>query len=96
MRYGLALAGAALFAILPVASAFAQEGVILSDRERRDAERVQVGDGSSRVYAPGIPFLYGLGDAVGDPSGVPLVNGRTPSVYASTPSGGVVPGQEPE
>ncbi|MCE7027389.1 hypothetical protein [Jiella avicenniae] len=71
--------------------------VVLSNRERRVAYSVRLPDGRvvRRAGGGGIPWLYGLGDVYGKASAVPLVDGSTPSVLASTPSGGVVPGQEP-
>ncbi|NDW05721.1 hypothetical protein [Jiella pacifica] len=72
-------------------------GIILSNRERRVAYPVRLPDGRvvQRAGSGGIPWLFGLGDVYGQPSAAPLVNGATPSVLASTPSGGIVPGQEP-
>ncbi|WP_157944571.1 hypothetical protein [Mangrovicella endophytica] len=71
--------------------------VILSPRERERARRVQLPDGRIAAYAEnrGIPWLYGFGDNTGKASALPLRNGRTPSEEASTPSCGLVPGQEP-
>ena len=48
-----------------------------------------------RPVNEGIPFLFGLGDNSGAPSGLPTEGGVTPTARASTPSGGLVPGQEP-
>ncbi|MCQ8784164.1 hypothetical protein [Mangrovibrevibacter kandeliae] len=72
--------------------------VILSPREAARARPVQLADGTvvRRPDNQGIPFLFGLGDADGVPSGAPLMAGATPSVEASTPSCGLVPGQAPE
>ncbi|WP_139802563.1 hypothetical protein [Aurantimonas sp. 22II-16-19i] len=72
-------------------------GVILSNRERRVAYPVRLPDGrvALRAGSGGIPWLFGLGDVYGSASALPLVNGATPSVLASTPSGGLVPGQDP-
>ncbi|MER0237497.1 hypothetical protein [Fulvimarina sp. MAC8] len=72
-------------------------GVRLSERERRNSQPVQLPDGRVvlRPVSNGIPWLFGFGDARGAPSGVPTTNGVTPSMSASTPSGGLVPGQEP-
>jgi len=73
------------------------QGVILSDRERREAYAVRLPNGRvvERASNGGIPWLFGLGDVYGKASGLPLVNGATPSVLASTPSGGIIPGQDP-
>ncbi len=76
-----------------------ETGTILSPREREQVVReVQLPDGRVVLETEnyGYPALFGLGDATGKASSVPLVNGRTPSVAGSTPSGGLVPGQEPE
>lgn len=89
-----------LVATFVTAPAFAQgAGVTLSTREREVAtERFVLPDGRVVRLPPngGLPFLFGLGDAYGKPSSVPVVRGTTPSVLASTPSGGLVPGQTPE
>lgn len=70
-------------------------GVRLSERERRDSRPVQLPDGRIvlRPVSNGIPWLFGFGDARGVPSGLPTSRGVTPSIDASTPSGGIVPGQ---
>jgi len=76
-----------------------ETGTILSPREREQVVReVVLPDGRVVLQTDnyGYPAAFGLGDATGKASSVPLVNGRTPSVEASTPSGGLVPGQEPE
>lgn len=90
---------AALLA-LPAVPVLAQDsvGVALSNREKRVAVPVRLPDGRVvlRTRNSGIPWLYGLGSAYGKASGLPLVGGVTPSIIASTPSGGLVPGQEPE
>ncbi|RFC66057.1 hypothetical protein DYI37_00865 [Fulvimarina endophytica] len=72
-------------------------GVKLSERELDRSRPVRLSDGRVvlRPRSAGLPFLFGLGDASGAPSGLPTVNGVTPSVAASTPSGGLVPGQTP-
>jgi len=91
---------AVLLATLAAAPAFAQgAGVTLSPREREVATERHVLPDGRVVLLPangGLPFLFGLGDAYGKPSSVPVVRGTTPSVLASTPSGGLVPGQTPE
>ncbi|MDY8107553.1 hypothetical protein U0C82_00130 [Fulvimarina sp. 2208YS6-2-32] len=72
-------------------------GIRLSEREREESRPVRLPDGRvvlRPVDAGGIPFLYGFGDARGAPSGLPTTNGVTPTISASTPSGGLVPGQE--
>ncbi len=85
---------------LPVAPVLAQDsvGVALSNREKHVAVPVRLQDGRVvlRTRNSGVPWLYGLGSAYGKASGLPLVGGVTPSIIASTPSGGLVPGQEPE
>ena len=104
----LLAAAAALFALptLPPAivgqngAAAAQDvvGVRLSARERERSVRVRLPDGRvvlRPVNSGGIPWLYGFGDVYGNASGLPLVGGVTPSVLASTASGGIVPGQNP-
>jgi len=96
------VASLALFgAVLAVDSALASENDVLqlSPREREQVVgRYVRPDGRSvpLVENQGIPFLYGLGDSRGKASSVPLVNGKTSTVDASTPSNGIVPGQEPE
>ncbi|MBO0903857.1 hypothetical protein [Jiella sonneratiae] len=72
-------------------------GVILSARERRAATARRLPNGRlvERAGSGGIPWLYGIGDVYGKASALPLVHGATPSVLASTPSNGIVPGQEP-
>ncbi|MCB8837531.1 hypothetical protein [Aurantimonas sp. VKM B-3413] len=72
-------------------------GVILSPREREAARPVRLPDGRIvyQVGGGGIPWLYGVGDVYGVPSALPLVGGVTPTILGSTPSGGIVPGQEP-
>lgn len=104
-RMLFALAAAAMVPLPLSAPASAQDyrpaaqrpGVILSSREERVAYPVRLPDGrvAERAGSGGIPWLFGLGDVYGKASGLPLVNGATPSVLASTPSGGLVPGQEP-
>lgn len=71
--------------------------VILSNRERHVAYSVRLPDGRvvQRAGGDGIPWLFGLGDVYGRASALPLVDGATPSVLASTPAGGIVPGQDP-
>ena len=90
---------AALLA-LPVAPVLAQDsvGVALSNREKHVAVPVRLQDGRVvlRTRNSGLPWLYGVGSAYGKASGLPLIGGVTPSIIASTPSGGLVPGQEPE
>ncbi|MEF2551080.1 hypothetical protein VQ042_06840 [Aurantimonas sp. A2-1-M11] len=85
--------------ILPVLPAAAQQtvGVRLSEREKAQSRRVVLSDGRVvlRPVSPGIPWLYGFGSRYGRASAQPLVNGVTPSVMADTPSGGIVPGQNP-
>lgn len=96
------LAAAVLATLLlpPAGPALAQQvvGVELSSRERAVAVPVRLPDGRVALRPPnsGLPWLFGLGDVYGKASAVPLVNGVTPSVLASTPSGGLVPGQDPE
>jgi len=97
------LAVAALIA--STASALAEQyppapqppGVALSPREREVAYPVRLPNGEIVYHAGqgGLPWLYGLGTVYGKASGMPLVNGVTPSILGSTPSGGIVPGQEP-
>lgn len=91
---------AILSVVLAVDSATASEETLqLSPREREQVVGHYVrpdGRVVPLVENNGIPFLFGLGDARGKPSSVPLVNGRTPTVEASTASGGIVPGQDPE
>ncbi len=72
-------------------------GVKLSPRERGASRPTRLSNGkvTLRPDNDGLPFLFGLGDATGKPSAKPTVNGVTPSVSASTPSNGVVPGQDP-
>ena len=72
-------------------------GVVLAPRERGASRPTRLSNGkvTLRPRNDGLPFLFGLGDATGKASAVPLVNGVTPSVSASTPSDGVVPGQNP-
>lgn len=72
-------------------------GVVLAPRERGAAHPTRLSNGkvTLRPDNDGVPFLFGLGDATGKASAVPLVNRLTPSVSASTPSHGVVPGQDP-
>ncbi|MBO0664086.1 hypothetical protein LQ948_15735 [Jiella sp. MQZ9-1] len=72
-------------------------GVILSEREREAAYPVQLPNGRIvyRTGSNGIPWLFGIGGVYGKASAIPLINGRTPSILASTPSAGIVPGQEP-
>jgi len=87
--------------VLAVDSAIASENDVLqlSPREREQVVgRYVRPDGRTvpLVQNQGIPFLYGLGDARGKASSVPLLNGRTSTVEASTPSNGIVPGQEPD
>lgn len=96
------LAAALLSALLalPAAPVLAQEsvGVALSNREKRVAVPVRLPDGRVvlRTRNSGVPWLYGVGSVYGKASGLPLIGGVTPSIIASTPSGGLVPGQEPE
>ncbi len=74
-------------------------GVRLTERERQDiVRRVRAPDGTivEVTESYGLPFLFGAGDVRGAPSSQPVVNGITNSVRGSTPSGGLVPGQEPE
>lgn len=74
-------------------------GVILSEREKRESVPVRLPDGRvvlRPVHAEGLPFLFGFGESYGNPSGMPLKGGATPSQMKSTPSGGLIPGQEPE
>ena len=72
-------------------------GVVLAPRERGASRPTRLSNGkvTLRPDNDGLPFLFGLGDATGKASAVPLVNKVTPSVSASTPSSGVVPGQDP-
>ncbi len=101
---GLA-AALGLLVVLPAAPTLAQEygtradrpGVILSTREQRVSYPVRLPDGRvvRQTGSGGIPWLFGIGDVYGKASALPLVNGATPSVMASTPSGGIVPGQDP-
>ena len=72
-------------------------GIRLSERERENSRPVRLPDGRGvlRPVNEGIPFLFGLGDNSGAPSGLPTEGGVTPTARASTPSGGLVPGQEP-
>ena len=72
-------------------------GIRLSERERENSRPVRLPDGRVvlRPVSEGIPFLFGLGDNRGAPSGLPTEGGVTPTARASTPSGGLVPGQEP-
>ena len=72
-------------------------GVRLSNREQRESRPVRLPDGRVvlRPVSNGIPFLYGFGDARGVPSGLPTVQGVTPTLERSTASGGIVPGQNP-
>ncbi|WAP67386.1 hypothetical protein [Jiella pelagia] len=102
----LALIAATSISMLPQTSAvLAQDygaraerpAVVLSTRERRASYPVRLPDGRvvQRAGSGGIPWLYGIGDVYGKASALPLVNGSTPSVMASTPSGGIVPGQDP-
>lgn len=75
-----------------------ETGTILSQREREQVVREVVMPDGRVVLLPenyGFPAFYGFGDGTGKASSAPLINGRTPSVDASTPSGGLVPGQEP-
>ena len=100
-RSGFWFAGLAILGtVLAVDSAAASEDLLrLSPRERDDVVGYYVRPDGQRVPLVennGIPFLYGLGDARGKASSIPLVNGRTATVEASTPSGGIVPGQDPE
>ncbi len=96
------VAGLGLFAAVMAidhAMAFENETLILSPREREQVVGHYVRpDGRTvpLVENNGIPFLYGLGDVRGRASSSPLINGRTPTVEASTPSNGIVPGQEPD
>lgn len=98
----LLLAGATALPALPAsAQAYAPEegGTILTTREREAVtRRVRLPDGRVVLLTEndGLPWLFGVGSAVGKASSVPTVNGRTPSIRGSTPSGGIVPGQEPE
>ncbi|MEN3792058.1 hypothetical protein [Fulvimarina sp. MAC3] len=70
-------------------------GVRLSERERKESRPVELPNGQVvlRPVNNGIPWLYGFGDARGVPSGLPTQQGVTPSIYDSTPSSGIVPGQ---
>ncbi|MBP0614175.1 hypothetical protein [Jiella mangrovi] len=72
-------------------------GVILSNREREVAYPVRLPDGRvvQRAGSDGIAWLFGIGGVYGKASALPLVNGATPSIMRSTPSGGIVPGQNP-
>ncbi|MEE2953338.1 MAG: hypothetical protein VYD57_19105 [Pseudomonadota bacterium] len=72
-------------------------GVRLSEREREESRPVRLPDGRVvlRPVSQGMPFLFGLGDNRGVPSGLPTKGGVTPTAEASTPSGGLIPGQEP-
>ncbi|MEX6505026.1 hypothetical protein [Jiella sp. M17.18] len=93
---------ASLMTVFPAAAASnsppSHPGVILSRREREAARPVRLPDGRVVYQAgnSGIPWLYGLGDAYGRASADPLVGGVTPSIIDSTPSRGIVPGQEPD
>ncbi|WP_279479928.1 hypothetical protein [Aureimonas sp. SK2] len=95
-----ASAGLALILIAFPALAYDREtGTILSPRERQEVVReVVLPDGRVVLQTEnyGFPAFFGLGDARGKASSIPLVGGRTPSVEASTPSSGLVPGQNPE
>ena len=86
--------------LLGSAPALANEPTLkLSPRERDAVVRNYVRPDGRVVPLTennGIPFLFGLGDARGKPSSIPLVNGATATVEASTPSSGLVPGQNPE
>ncbi len=94
---GLALVGAAAVAA-PAYASNLNETLELSPREREQVVGYHVLPDGRRVPLVennGIPFLFGFGDARGNASSEPLVNGRTSTIEASTPSGGIVPGQEP-
>ncbi|WP_182085494.1 hypothetical protein [Aureimonas sp. ME7] len=95
-----ASAGLALVLLAFPALADSREtGVILSPRERAQVVRqVELPDGRVVLQTEnyGFPAFYGVGDVRGKASSIPLVNGQTPSVLGSTPSGGLVPGQTPE
>ncbi|MEC5289824.1 hypothetical protein VSX64_03935 [Aurantimonas sp. C2-6-R+9] len=97
-RFSTAILAALL--ALPAAPVLAQQtvGVALSNREKRVAVPVRLPDGRMvlRTRNSGVPWLYGVGSTYGKASGLPLIGGVTPSIIASTPSGGLVPGQEPE
>ncbi len=96
------VAGLGLFGALMAvdqAAAFDNETLILSPREREQVVGHYVRpDGRTvpLVENNGIPFLFGAGDVRGKPSSSPTVNGRQTTVEASTPSNGIVPGQEPD
>jgi len=98
----LALAGALALPVLPAgAQPYAPEeaGTILTTREREAVtRRVRLPDGRIVLLTEndGLAWLFGAGSSVGKASSVPTLNGRTPSIAGSTPSGGLVPGQEPE
>ena len=107
IRNLFALAAAAALLAMPIPTpASAQDyrplppraGVILSSRERKVAYPVRLPDGrvAERAGSGGIPWLFGIGGVYGKASAMPLTNGATPSVLASTPSSGIVPGQEPQ
>lgn len=72
-------------------------GVHLSPREKEMSRPVRLSNGKVvlRPRSEGLPFLYGVGSAIGKASGAETINGVTPSVDASTPSDGIVAGQEP-
>ncbi|WP_062013153.1 hypothetical protein [Aureimonas sp. AU4] len=98
----LLLAGACALPALPAAAqpyAPNEAGTILTAREREYVtRRVRLPDGRIVLLTEndGLPWLFGAGSSVGAASSVPLVDGRTPSIAGSTPSGGIVPGQEAE
>lgn len=94
-----ALAAPSLAAAQGLAPRDVYGGVRLSERERQQVvERIRLPDGRivERTENYGFPAFFGIGDVRGAPGSQPLVNGVTNSVRASTPSGGLVPGQEPE
>ncbi|KQT86023.1 hypothetical protein [Aurantimonas sp. Leaf443] len=72
--------------------------VRLSPREAAAAERIRLRDGTvvTRVGDGGIPWLFGFGSVYGKASAREVVDGQTDSILRSTPSNGLVPGQDPK